>query len=196
MKKLLFLCILTFPLAILAAVQQPIFEPLPAEKNHENVAYTQLDNVHQMERKVHYVRDGDITRILRENKEILRITQSKDGKETTWEFPNSSMVKKMVFTLPVFELPDGSQVWGIIYEQLKGSPFKIREKNIAVKVERNSSSSTYSYVYLFPTGSRQLEKVTYSKKSRLPEKSDLLMIVPYQGKERVTSHVSLIRDVD
>lgn len=196
MRKLLFLCVLAFSFAAYAAIPQDgIQGRFPSLSDHEEEMYTKVDNIRHQEVRQQWIRDGEVTRILQNGQEVIKITQSKDGRQTTWEFINSPIVKRMDFPVPIFELPNGSQVWGVIYNQVKGNPTKILPKNIAVKVERNITSVTYSYLYLSPVGFREIEKITYVGTSQLPIQSEMMVIVPYRGKEGIAVHMSLIRDI-
>jgi hypothetical protein len=199
MKKLLFLCILAVSCFATAAIPDSSSKGsslLELPDVGEEATYTELDHILQKPLLVRRVRQGDVTRVFLKKQLIITVTQTKDGRETTWERAGEFMTTKRVFPLPIFDLPHGSKVWGTEYQQMKGDKGgtrKIGEQKVVVQVEKTGPFSTYSYLYIYPPGNK-LEKVTYTKNSLLPQRIETVVTVMKEGEALgIIAHRTIIR---
>ena len=189
MKKLLSLCVVALSLFGSTWVQSRTYTPETVTlEDTEDAPYTETDEIRHHSTDLVRRRTGNITEILLDGEPVLRITQSRDGRETEFAETGAPTVTRMIFTESIFDLPHGAIAHGTVYARQKDTNQIVQEAHVDVKVEKMGYTSIYTYVRQFNT-EREIEKVTFVRPSRLPERQELMVVTP-QG---ITTHLILTR---
>jgi len=119
-------------------------------------------------------REGDLITHTIDVKVVSTITQSSDGKDTAISDAQGNVLSRVVFSEPLFSLPDNAMIGGKNYQRAEeDGRVVIKARDIIVRVVRDGNLATYTYVQRDDAKmTKDINVFKYRGSSRLPESSE------------------------